>query len=495
MAERTKVPALKAGVLKGTVGSNPTSSAVRLTRPPSLELMSKKEPKDKDSKHVEESRRHAASAERDGGAKSGPSLLTPKPIDWGQSDSILGDVRPATSILGDAPLVGLRSDTDEKAHVAIEEPELPRPVAVAERTARWLITAAVFLVPIVFHPETIDAFNLAKVTVLWILLIGATAAWVIGLTIAPKLFVAPRGPMVAGSVALLAVASIATLTSPNRALSFFGLYHRYEGLISIGLYIWSLLLVVLLYRRTPRHLRDLLTAVAAAATVVGVYVLMQGVGLDPFQWRGATGADPSHPVGALGNAAFTASFQGIAAPAIAYMLITARTRVTRMAWLAAGGVVFVSILITQGRGGLLAALAGLGALVMFQANRAAWTKVAAVAVLLFVLGLVPVIAPALVDPAGSDSRVAQRTDIWIASVRTVAERPLLGWGPESFYGQHPPYRTATEAREHGLSLSDKPHNIFLSWATSTGMAGLSLYVLVIGLALFAVGTRSRVGRS
>jgi hypothetical protein len=27
VAERTKVPALKAGVLKGTVGSNPTSSA------------------------------------------------------------------------------------------------------------------------------------------------------------------------------------------------------------------------------------------------------------------------------------------------------------------------------------------------------------------------------------------------------------------------------------------------------------------------------------
>jgi O-antigen ligase len=421
----------------------------------------------------------------------GTSLPGPRLLDWGDaSESILGDTREVAPIIEDAPSVVRPEPEPQELADLSEEGEPPRPVAQAEETARWLLAAAVFLVPIVFHPETIDAFNLTKITVLWILLVGATAAWLVGVALSPQRFTLPRGPLITGSLALLGITALATALSPNRTLSFFGLYHRYEGLISLVLYVWTLLLIVFLYRRHIDRLRELLRALGIASAVVSAYVLLQTVGLDPFEWRGATGVDPSHPVGALGNAAFTASFLGIAAPVVVYLASTARTRATRVGWLAVGGLIVVSIFATQGRGGMFAAAAGLGAFALFQSGLEPWRKVGSVVVLLLVLGLFPVFAPRFIDPLGSDSRVGHRTDIWTASVKTAIDKPFLGWGPESFYGQHSRFRTATEAREHGLGLSDKPHNIFLSWATSTGLAGLATYLLVVGLALFAVAGES-----
>ncbi len=436
-----------------------------------------------------EKRAKKSSAKRPNKKESDYStVITPKLLDWGDTSRSIIGAPPVEPIIADAPpVVEHAAEPQRKVRADLSaELEVPPSVALAETTARWLVTAAVFLVPIVFHPGTIDAFNLAKLTVLWVLLVGAAAAWLIGVALSPRTFTVPRGPLVAGSIVLLGITSLATATSPSRGLSLFGLYHRYEGLISLFLYVSLLLLIVALYRRNIAQLRELLRAMGAAAAVVAVYVLFQSVGLDPFQWRGATGLDPSHPVGALGNAAFTASFLGIATPIVAYLAITAKVRAARFAWLGAAGVIVISLFCTQGRGGMLAAVTGIGAFFLFESRLMSWQKVGSIALILLVLGTIPVIAPRFIDPPSSDSRVDYRTEIWTASVKTAIARPILGWGPESFYGEHARFRTATEAREQGLGLSDKPHNVFLSWATSTGLGGLATYLLVVGLALFAV---------
>ena len=444
--------------------------------------MSRDEPRDEDEQDREEG--------------SGRSLLRPAPLKWKSSDSILGDQKSSAPILGDTTAPVRDADLVPTVEEAVpepapyEEPALPAAAETAERAARWLLLAAVFLVPVVFHAETVDAFSLAKMTALWVCLVSATGAWVVGLLLAPRRVALPRGPIVLSSLVLFGITVIATAFSPNRGLSFFGLYHRYEGLVSLALFMWVVLLIVVLYRRVPSRVRELVTALGVAAAVVSVYVVAQSLGLDPFEWRGATGAEPSHPIGALGNSAFTASFLGIAVPMVLYLFLSAATRATRIVWMGTGGFLFVSLLVTQGRGGMLAALAGVGVLLVFKTHLRSWTKVVAVVGgLLLALGLLPLVAPGLIDPPGSDASVPHRTDIWNASVRTLADRPLFGWGPESFYGQYPRFRTATEAREQGLSLSDKPQNIFLSWATSTGLAGLVAYLLMIALALRAVTRR------
>jgi len=106
--------------------------------------------------------RDESEQEREAG---GRSLLKPAPLKWKSSDSILGDQKSSAPILGDAKARGAEKPTVREAvpePAPYEEPEQLAPAASAERAARWFLLAAVFLVPLVFHPETIDAFSLAK---------------------------------------------------------------------------------------------------------------------------------------------------------------------------------------------------------------------------------------------------------------------------------------------------------------------------------------------
>ncbi|MEX0875737.1 MAG: O-antigen ligase family protein [Actinomycetota bacterium] len=374
------------------------------------------------------------------------------------------------------------------------EPE-PHPLAeFAARAARALMAAAVFAVPVIVDPRSVDAFNLAKATALWMLVLAAAATWCVSSYLGRGRLVFPRAWIVRASVALLGIATLATLLSPNRTLSLIGLYHRYEGLVSLALYVGALLLIVMLYRGQAGKLRGLVAAAGGAAGVVAAYVIVQQLGIDPVEWRGTTGTAPTYPIGNLGNPAFTASFLGISAPFVAYLAISARTRASRISWSAVGGGVLISLWLTHGRAGMVAVLAGVGALALFASRVRVWRKMTLVAAGLLVLVALPLMSAGFVDPPAPEAQPAVaefRTDTWVAAVRMLGDRPFLGWGPESFYGQYPRYRTAVEAREQGLAIPDKPHNVFLGWATSTGTLGLAAHLVLVGIALGMVGARRR----
>jgi hypothetical protein len=184
----------------------------------------------------------------------------------------------------------------------------------------------------------------------------------------------------------------------------------------------------------------------------------------------------------------------MATPFVLYLAISARTRASRISWSIVGAGVVVSLLLTQGRAGMIAALAGAGALALFASGVRLWRKIAVVVAGLAVLLVLPSVSPRLVDPTVPASRSAvadPRAETWSAAVRMVGERPVLGWGPESFYGQYPRFRTAVDAREQGLAIPDKPHNVFLGWATSTGILGLAVHLALFGVALVMAGMRRR----
>jgi O-antigen ligase len=276
-------------------------------------------------------------------------------------------------------------------------------------------------------------------------------------------------------------------------LSFIGLYHRYEGLASLAIYVGVVVLMVLLFRKRPDGLRSVAVAVGAGGAFVGAYVLLQKLGLDVTQWRAATGRAPTYPIGSLGNSAFSASYLGIAAPFVVYGALTARTLVRRAAWAGSLALIVVSLWFTQGRAGMVAAVTGVAGLVLFMSRLGTVQKLAVILATILALALVPVFFG---DPTDTSRRDVLRTgtagyrvQMWDAAWRIFLNRPILGWGPESFYGQYTRFRTPDEARAQGLSITDKPHNIFLGWATSTGAAGLAAWLILVGGALALVARR------
>ncbi len=365
--------------------------------------------------------------------------------------------------------------------------------AVLERGSRLLFASAVFLVPVVFDPRTIDAFNLTKLTALWAFgLLALGASW-FSAHLAGRRLSLPRTRILRLAFVVLGITAIATLLSPNRTLSTFGLYHRYEGLLSIALYVGAIVLMVLLFRRKPEAVREVATAVAFAGAVAAGYVLLQKAGWDITDWRQAGGTKPTFPIGTLGNSAFTASYVGMAAPFVAYRVMSSRA-LRRLAW----GVVLVGMLLalwfTGGRAGMLGAAAGIVAIPLFLSRLTAFAKTALVVLGVVALSLVAVVFGDPTDTARTQplrtGTAGYRVQIWDASWRMFLNRPVLGWGPETYYGNYPKYRTADEARRQGLAITDKPHNIYLGWATSTGVAGTVAYGLLFGSALLLVARRA-----
>lgn len=184
------------------------------------------------------------------------------------------------------------------------------------------------------------------------------------------------------------------------------------------------------------------------------------------------------------------------AGALAAMLLCATVPLTRTGprWSRAlsGGsaaALLALLLLTESRGGLIAAVAGL-----LIAGVALWAKrvdrgLAVVAGALVLLGglfgLLQArrqVSPDRMETAGL------RLDVWKSGLRMVAERPILGWGAGGFAAEYPRFRSESEfgySHRHVVDAFKDLEDAHSSWvqiATETGIPGLLALLLVVYVA-------------
>jgi tetratricopeptide (TPR) repeat protein len=77
-----------------------------------------------------------------------------------------------------------------------------------------------------------------------------------------------------------------------------------------------------------------------------------------------------------------------------------------------------------------------------------------------------------------------RTYYWTSAIEIFKDNPVVGTGLDTYYGQYPIYRQPEDGRQLGLTITDKPHNVFLEYAANSGIVGLGSYLLLVGYGLF-----------
>jgi O-antigen ligase len=375
------------------------------------------------------------------------------------------------------------------------------PVATLAQLPMWLLPVLAFVVPLAAAPMLADKFELAKATALkfsFVLVLLAVAA---RSTVDVGVFRTAPGM---AALLYLGASALATIASFAPRTALFGSFDENKGLLTTALMVGCFFLASV-WVRTESAFARLVQALVLAATTISVYAIAQQVRIDPIAWSIFL-IDGRVVTATLGYPNSVGEFLVMSIPLTAWL--AARSRglqrdlplwslllqlvalwliQTRTAWvtLFAEAVIAVPIIFCMRRSvprelatlvattPLIASLIAAGMLLFVPAPR--W----------------PSDNPLLnriTEYRGSP--LETRQELWKAAVRLVADRPLLGWGPDTFRLAYPSRRSVElDTLTNQVGRDDNAHNLLLQTSVSSGLSGLLTYVAVqIAVGLLLVRT-------
>jgi O-antigen ligase len=355
------------------------------------------------------------------------------------------------------------------------------PTATSARLAaaeRWLLRAGLFVLPLAYSWDTYDHFVLPKLLVARALVVGLlilfVAQAVVNRSVAIK-----RTPLDVPLLAFVGSALLSTVFAYNQNVALFGTYSRYDGLLTIVTYA---VLFWLSVQATdgPAEADSLLRVLLASGYVVATIAIVQcltdslghGVVVPAF--------------GPLGQKNVLGAFLAILCPLAYGELVAARSWGARILACNVLAVCVIALFLSFSRSAWLAT--GLAGLIAAFATRGPGLRfgVASVAALLLVIAAILLFGGSQVQRADL-GEFGDRPAVWRDSLRLIASRPLVGYGPDNFGLVFP--------RFQGTDLHqpwDKAHAEMLQVASTQGVIGLaaSLLLLVAFVQAFWRGRRN-----
>lgn len=396
----------------------------------------------------------------------------------------------------------------ETASRDVEPPESSDDaMSLARRISWWSLLAMVFLVPIAMSnftfigldmPFTHDQFDIVKVALQRVLGLVALGAWAWDmLRNGGRLRRTPVDWLI---LAFLIWVAITTITSIHWPMALFGKSRRYEGLLSFVNYA-VIYFLVLQFACTAARVRTLARTLFFGSLVVAGYGALQAFGYDPVQW-GTLPFELDRSFSTYGNPDLLGGFLIFAVTVALGLALTEKNLVWRLVYWAGFGLNGVVLITAFTRGAWVG-----GGLSLLLLGVIAWRHRAPVrridwipAGISAALG-VGVIARSLSSPdevmnfgkrfasifefdAGSG---LTRTQIWQAAIEAIKERPILGWGADTFRLVFPRFKPVDYvSAAGGMSVADNAHNYPLHLAAGVGIPGM---LMLYGVFVWA-GVRS-----
>ncbi len=362
-------------------------------------------------------------------------------------------------------------------------------------TMRYLVVGAVFavpLLPLVVASSLFFPFITGKNFLFRTIIEIGAAAWVVLMVWDARW--RPRFSwLLAVFAAFLASLFISDLLSPNAFKSFWSNFERMEGWVAHAhLFLYFLLLTTVL--TTEKMWRAFFNTTVAVSAVVGIKGLAQ---LWPYLMGQSQGTRIDVT---FGNPTYLAIYAVFHLFIIAYLMREYwEVRWLRIAYALVAILQAVMLFYTATRGAILGFLGGAfltGALVaLFERRNPLLRKIATgavAAVLVVVAGFFMVKDTPLVQESPvlkrfatislSGGTVASRFMIWDMAWQGFKERPVFGWGQESFNFVFNKYYNPNMYEQE--PWFDRTHNIIFDWLIAGGAVGAFLYFSLLGVALY-----------
>lgn len=373
---------------------------------------------------------------------------------------------------------------------------LSRSSRSTESSTAYLVATAAVAVAVAVWPWGHNPFGPAKLAVTFVA--AAVACAFIALTAGTRarFLAGVRSPIAIATGAFAAVPILALVTSLDVRASVLGEYPGYTGLVTGA--AW-LVIAAAAMCVSPERLRIASgRAVSVALAAVGFYALLQRFGVQPIR-LGDT-LDLARTGSLLGNAANLGVWIAIAVPLALDRVRAEERSVWRSVAAAAAASGVLASAFTGSRGGWIGLCAGLvmwwlvtrrqkpaGGRATVREPGVVVIAAAVVALLIVGIAVTPSSASRLVGGGTASATGRGRLAVWSATITLVAKRPVLGWGVAAFGRAFPRYATVATLDPTGRTDAlDDPHNLELSVAASSGLAGvvaLFALVLVMGVAV------------
>ena len=309
-----------------------------------------------------------------------------------------------------------------------------------------------------------------------------------------------RTPLDLPILAFLASALVSTIFSVNRNVALFGTYGRYEGLLTLGTYA-ALFWLAAQTLRGREHARTLIRVMLASAYLVSIIAVVQWViaaltTTAPSPDTGFSYAGLPRASATLSNPTILAAFLAMLLPVGAMEFLEARSLTNRILGANAVFTMSIALTLTFVRMAWLGALAGLVIAVAAPQRTPLRVRLAisaaAVVLVIAVLAIgtiarggLPLIASVLERAASIgvlEGSGLTRIHVWKDTVPLVADRPLTGYGPDSFGMVYPHFRTGDWAP--GFTI-DKAHSEVLQIAATQGLVGVASYLWIVAASTLA----------
>lgn len=249
----------------------------------------------------------------------------------------------------------------------------------------------------------------------------------------------------------------------------------------------ALFLVVATALSRPAHLRLVMWAfVVGAVTSITIGFGLQQVGVDAVEVEGrfqAGAGDPNY-LGAQVVGAFALLFG---------LLGTARQPLERLALIGCLIPLTYGLVASQSRGALVAVVVLVVlAPIVFSRHRMRVLGITLVAIA--ALAMIVAVTPSATERIfSSDDRGSGRADLWTVGFRVIEDHSPLGVGLDNF-GLYAPEYTRLPGQLQNVNQvlkGQEAHNLYLGLLAETGLPGLILFLLVVGI---SIGSGLRAAR-
>jgi putative inorganic carbon (HCO3(-)) transporter len=369
-----------------------------------------------------------------------------------------------------------------------------------------IISLILFIVPVLFTNFTADQFQLPKMVAFQVLVILGIAYLIQDLVQSKiKLILSPLTIPIG---LWLIVALLSSITSILPVISFYGMYGNYTGFISIcGFSIFTFLIIKITKNETQVYL--FFNVLFIAAMIVSAYAIIQSSGFDPLSWS-INNFNTGRFFSTMGNPNFLGAFTAMIIPCcLSFLLISYNKRLFfKLFFYSIFILLFIiALFITQSRGALLASAMGIIPLALYTAfvvflkifrkrNKKSVQenskvhpviKIGVPALICLVIVLLGItVGKSALDRMShtllniGEAITSNRLHLWKIAFSMTKERPVLGFGPDTFSSVGLKYADSDYYYIDGINTLPRfAHNELLNISATMGLSGLLSYIFLI----------------